>query len=137
MDGEEKKAIYLTVPPRLLILPGAAVIVGTVIGLMRGSRRVSLQFLAENAHRPPRTVRGWYFYQKTKNYKVMLGGLQQAGVDAMKLGASAVVWVGLEEGLEQAGLGQGSEIGAGLGTGCVFSGICELCDAVLIPEDDG
>ena len=128
---QQRNAIHLTIPPRALILPGAAVVVGTVIGLMRGSRRVSLQFLAENAHRPPRTVQGWYFYNKTKNYKVMLGGLQQAGVDAGKLGATALGWVGIEEGLERVGWGDVGEIGAGVGTAGLFSAICECGGAVM------
>jgi hypothetical protein len=124
--AEERNAIHLTMPPRLIILPGAAILVGTVIGLVRGSRRVSLQFLAENAHRPPRTVQGWYFYNKTKNYKVMLGGLQQAGVDAGKLCVTALGWVGIEEGLERTRLGDVKEVCAGAGTAGVFSAICEL-----------
>jgi hypothetical protein len=66
---------------------------GTAIGLVRGSRAAGLRFLAENAHRPPTTVRGWYFYKKTKNYKMMLGGLSKAGTDAAKLGFTALAWV--------------------------------------------
>ena len=124
-EPRSPNAIYLTIPPRLYILPGAAVIVGTVIGLKRGSRRASMQFLAENVHRPPTTLQGWYFYNKTKNYKVILGGLQQAGTDAGKLAMTALGWVGVEEGMERAGWGEVAELGAGLGTAGVFSALCE------------
>jgi hypothetical protein len=118
-------AIQLTIPPRLYLLPGAAIIVGTIIGLRRGARRASMQFLAENVHRPPTTLQGWYFYKKTKNYKMMLSGLQQAGVDAGKLTVTVLGWVGIEEGMERVGWGDFSEIGAGLGTAGVFSAVCE------------
>ncbi|KAH8105943.1 hypothetical protein BXZ70DRAFT_872790, partial [Cristinia sonorae] len=85
--------IRLTIPSRYYLLPGAAITVGTTIGLFRGSRTASLRFLAENAHRPPTTVQGWYFYNKTKNYRVILGGLKGAAADAFRLGITAGGWV--------------------------------------------
>ncbi|KAG5646427.1 hypothetical protein DXG03_003477 [Asterophora parasitica] len=121
--GEE--AIRLSIPPRFYLVPSAAIIVGSAIGIVRGSGRASLRFLAENAHRPPTTVQGWYFYNKTKNYKVLWGGLKGAGVEAGKLGAVALGWVGIEEGLERVGWGQVGEVGAALGTAGVFSAVCE------------
>jgi hypothetical protein len=99
--------------------------IGTAIGLVRGSRAAALRFLAENAHRPPTTVRGWYFYNKTKNYKMMLGGLSKAGTDAAKLGFTALAWVTFEEGLNHVGWGDIGEIGAGIGTAGVFAGVCK------------
>lgn len=99
--------------------------IGTAIGLVRGSRAAGLRFLAENAHRPPTTVQGWYFYKKTKNYKMMLGGLSKAGTDAAKLGFTALSWVTFEEGLNHLGWGEFGEIGAGMGTAGVFAGVCE------------
>jgi hypothetical protein len=99
--------------------------IGTAIGLVRGSRAAGLRFLAENAHRPPSTVQGWYFYNKTKNYKMMLGGLSKAGTDATKLGFTALAWVTFEEGFNQVGWDGIGEIGAGIGTAGVFAGICK------------
>ena len=126
-DSEQKKdAIRIKIPERYYLLPGTAVIVGTTIGLFRGSRRESLLFLAENVHRPPTTVQGWYFYQKTKNYRVMLGGLKEAGTNAAKLGTTAMGWVAIEEGCKRAGLDDIGEVAAGLGTAGVFSLACEF-----------
>ena len=120
-----KNSIHLAIPPRFYLVPGAAVVAGTVIGLMRGSQTASLQFLAENVHRPPTTVQGWYFYNKTKNYKVLLGGLKGAGVEASKLVVVALGWVSIEEGLERVGLGQAKDVGAAVGTAGMFSAVCE------------
>lgn len=125
LEAPSANAIHLTIPPRFYLVPGAAIIVGTAIGLLRGSQKASLRFLAENAHRPPTTVQGWYFYNKTKNYKVLLGGLQGAGREASKLALIAVGWVGIEEGLQRIGWGQISELGAAVGTAGVFSAVCE------------
>ncbi|PCH41146.1 hypothetical protein WOLCODRAFT_58832, partial [Wolfiporia cocos MD-104 SS10] len=95
-DEPPKPQIRVTVPSRWYVLPGAAVLAGSMIGLRRGARTTALRFLAENVHRPPTTVQGWYFYNKTKNYRVLMGGLKEAGREAGKLGATAAVWVGLE-----------------------------------------
>lgn len=118
--------IQIYINPRFYQLPGAAMLVGTTIGLVRGARRASLRFLAENAHRPPKTLRGWYLYKKTKNYKMMLGGLQEGGKDASKLGLTAIGWVGAEEALKRVGWEDASEMGAGLFTAGTFSAVCKL-----------
>lgn len=111
---------------RYFVLPVSAAILGTLIGAVRGSRRASLRFLAENAHRPPTTVQGWYFYNKTKNYRQMAAGLQEGGLNATKLGAAALVWVGIEDGLEQCGKPwiEARELGAGVGTAGIFAVVC-------------
>ncbi|KAF5387793.1 hypothetical protein D9615_000183 [Tricholomella constricta] len=103
INTPSKSAIHLNIPPRFYLVPGAAIIVGSAIGLVRGSQRASLRFLAENAHRPPTTVQGWYFYNKTKNYKLLFGGAKGAGVEASKLTLVALGWVGIEEGLQRVG----------------------------------
>lgn len=124
--AEKPNAIRITIPERYYLLPGTAIIVGTTIGLFRGSRRESLRFLAENVHRPPTTVGGWYLYNKTKNYRVILGGLKEAGADAARLGATAMGWVAIEEGCKRAGVEDIGEVAAGLGTAGVFSLACKL-----------
>ncbi|KAF8901722.1 hypothetical protein CPB84DRAFT_1679441 [Gymnopilus junonius] len=114
-DETEKKTVRLSIPQRVLGVCGTAFVVGTAIGIMRGGRAASLRFLAENAHRPPTTVQGWYFYKKTKNYKVMLGALKGAGTEASRLTGLSLAYVGIEEGLQRTGWGGVKEVGAGVG----------------------
>ncbi len=133
-EHDELAAVRIDIPERFYLLPGAALIVGTTIGLYRGSRTASLRFLAENAHRAPKTVRGWYLYNKTKNYRVLLGGLKGAGADASKLGLTAAAWVFIEEGCTRTGLDDVREVAAGLGTGMLFGAVCEYSlDTVILP----
>ena len=81
----------------------------------------SLRFLAENVHRPPTTVQGWYFYNKTKNYKVILGGLKGAAAEGGRLAAAGAGWVGASWGMEQMGWSSVKEIGAGVGLAAAFT----------------
>merc|ERR1712225_102860 len=100
MDDDERRpnAIRIGISnPTLLLIPLSASSFGFVSGLLSTSQKVALQFLAENAHRQPSTLQGWYFYNKTKNYKVALesikGGLKTAG----RLGLWTSAFVGLQE----------------------------------------
>ncbi|BGP21822.1 hypothetical protein Rt10032_c01g0520 [Rhodotorula toruloides] len=98
--------------PGLLVLgPVSALIFGFTSGLVSSSKLASKQFLAENAHRLPTTVQGWYFYQKTKNYRVLFAGLK----GGFKTGARLGLWTGAFLGLEQA-------VDAGLRQGIVLAG---------------
>ncbi|TFK55890.1 hypothetical protein OE88DRAFT_1616147, partial [Heliocybe sulcata] len=95
--------INLDIPSKLYMVPLLSFALGTMIGVQRGSKVASMRFLAENAHRPPKTVRGWYFYQKTKNYKVMWAALKEGGRIGSRLGLITLGWMGTEEGLRRAG----------------------------------
>ncbi|KAL1676444.1 hypothetical protein EV122DRAFT_267021 [Schizophyllum commune] len=121
----EDARVRLPFPDRLWIVPLGASVLGTLIGIRRGARHASLQYRAENAHRPPRTVGGWYFYHKTKNYKVILGALSQGGRTGPLVGAIAGTYVFLEELVERAGWGDVKAIAAGLGTSAAVSAVCE------------
>lgn len=123
---QQKRVIRLEIPPRFFSVTGTAVVVGSAIGLVRGGRLAGMRFLAENVHRPPTTVQGWYFYNKTKNYKVMLGGLKGAGKESVRLGLAAVGWVGTEEMMERVGWGDVKDSCAGVVTAGAYSGVCEF-----------
>jgi hypothetical protein len=52
-----------TLPPSLPFLAAA---LGLSTGIYSGASRAAKVFMAENAHRQPTTVQGWFFYNKTK-----------------------------------------------------------------------
>ncbi|KIY49587.1 hypothetical protein FISHEDRAFT_58447 [Fistulina hepatica ATCC 64428] len=85
------------------IISGGAFTIGCLIGLRRGGKMASLQFRAENVHRPPHTYGGWYFYHKTKNYKVMLAAMRSAGRTGGLVGSFATTFVLTEQGINWAG----------------------------------
>ncbi|KAM0793133.1 hypothetical protein ACM66B_000609 [Microbotryomycetes sp. NB124-2] len=85
----------------LILIPSAAAVFGFVSGLMTSSRLAARQFLAENAHRLPTTVQGWYFYQKTKNYRVMYNGLLGGFRTGAKIGLWTASFVGLQQAIDK------------------------------------
>ncbi|KAH9844205.1 uncharacterized protein C8Q71DRAFT_866317 [Rhodofomes roseus] len=120
-----QRTIRLNVPPHVYILPGGAFILGGMIGLRRGARTASMQFLAENAHRPPTTVQGWYFYNKTKNYRVLMAGLKEAGRDAARLTATVGVFVAVSEACDYLGglWGEVREVASSVAVAGAFAGV--------------
>lgn len=113
---------------RLLVLSGVGGFWGFGIGAILGGRQSALQYLAENAHRLPTTVQGWYFYHKTKNYRVMLGGVKRGVKYVIKTGGLCLLYGGIEAGLDEI-RGEAdivNSVTAGVTTGALFSVISNI-----------
>lgn len=108
MSDSETSAV--AVSQDLVLVPTSAFLLGFVSGLVSASKLSGRQFLAENAHRLPTTVQGWYFYQKTKNYRVMYGGIKGGLRTGSQLGGWTLAFVGLQEGLERTRRTMASEL---------------------------
>ncbi|KAK9488006.1 hypothetical protein V1527DRAFT_459102 [Lipomyces starkeyi] len=79
--------------PFLIIATG---IVTFPLGLFRGSKIGGLKYLAENSHRLPDTVQGWYFYHKQKNYIILKDGM----IESFKFGVRSIAFVSTMFGIE-------------------------------------
>ncbi|GAA6043556.1 hypothetical protein JCM8097_001222 [Rhodosporidiobolus ruineniae] len=88
-------------PAEALVVPISAFVFGFTSGLVSSSKLASKQFLAENAHRLPTTVQGWYFYQKTKNYRVLYGGIKGGLATGARLGLWTAAFVTLQDALDR------------------------------------
>lgn len=100
-ESERPAPIHINVSKRLLVVPLCGLGLGFFIGMTRGGSRARLRFLAENAHRPPTTVQGWYFYTKTRNYRVILGAVKQGTKDGLKIAGLSLLYVLGEEGVRK------------------------------------
>ncbi|UZJ54707.1 hypothetical protein CBS101457_004027 [Exobasidium rhododendri] len=131
----------------MLAIPLTGFTLGFGAGLYGGAKRSSLVFMAENAHRRPDTVQGWFFYNKTKNYRVLLAGITSGLKTGARVGFWTLAYVGIEYGITRLQQdrarrqgGEAADIGArwiasgtaGLGIAGGASLLCELC----IGEDD-
>jgi len=75
-------------PVRLLLGTTLSFMAGGALGLSHGAQQAGLRFRAENAHRLPTSQAGWYFYHKSKNYNMALGGVKEG----LKMGARISFW---------------------------------------------
>ncbi|KAI9020535.1 hypothetical protein DFJ74DRAFT_757068 [Hyaloraphidium curvatum] len=80
------------------VFAAAGFVSGFLVGAHAGGRLRRLQFLAENAHRMPRTKAGWYFYLRERNYQV----LKRAGAVGARTGAKWALVLGGFAALETA-----------------------------------
>ncbi|EPB86362.1 hypothetical protein HMPREF1544_06901 [Mucor circinelloides 1006PhL] len=118
----------LATKPRLVLMTSIGSFWGFSIGAYLGGRQSGLQYLAENAHKLPTTVQGWYFYHKTKNYRMMLGGVKRGVRFAGKTGGLCLLYGSLEAALDDM-RGEAdvmNSVVAGVTTGTVFSALTRL-----------
>ncbi|KAJ3159813.1 hypothetical protein HDU86_001465 [Geranomyces michiganensis] len=96
---------------------------GFISSFYLAGRTRSFQFLAENAHRLPKTVAGWYFYHRYKNYEIAHAGFVGGMKGAARFGAICAGF-GVAEALVESAIGKESwvaTVGAGLLTAGTFS----------------
>jgi hypothetical protein len=96
-EEEREEEFYRNGPALAIPMTGASI--GFVAGFYTAAKRAGLVFMAENAHRRPDTVQGWYFYNKTKNYKVLLGGARGGMRTALRVGGWTSAYIAVESGL--------------------------------------
>lgn len=75
---------------------------GMLHGLIKGAKRSSLAYLAENAHRLPRTRGTWYFFHKRKNYVVLKQGMNLGFKTGVKFAAVTGLFLYTEAFLDDA-----------------------------------
>ncbi|MCJ1309440.1 hypothetical protein MMC25_003100 [Agyrium rufum] len=106
---------------RLFGATAGASIIGLALGTSYGSQGAALRFRAENAHRLPRSTKGWYLYHKSKNYHVLLGGAKEGMKMAGKLGFLVGSFFVVEESVDRA-RGGSKDAGASLVAGLTVAG---------------
>lgn len=100
MDSNINERFHLNTETRLKVVATMAATVGAGAGFLEGVKMSSLRFLTENAHRLPRTVGGWYFYHKKKNYIMIIGGCKKAALQAGKYSGAVGGFFGMEAALD-------------------------------------
>lgn len=114
----------MPVSARLLTTVGLASTFGLFYGIGKGAKLSSLRYLAENAHRLPRTKGTWYFFHKRKNYVVLRDGINYGIVTALKYGGVTALFFGIEAAVDKQreALSWVSTTTAAMSTGLIVSG---------------
>lgn len=95
-DFSHTQRLGMPAIPRVSLTVLAGGTYGLMSGFYGGFKRGSLQFLALNAHRLPKTKGAWYFYHKRKNYVVLKSGFLSGFRGAFKFGTATGAYFGLE-----------------------------------------
>lgn len=113
---------------RILLITASASFWGFMLGGVIGSRQSGMQYLAENAHRLPKNMEGWYFYHKKKNYRMIWGALRKGVVYSGKTGAMVGLFEVLEASLDfyRGGADLFNSTAAGIASGGFFSAISKF-----------
>ncbi|KAF9387962.1 hypothetical protein CPC16_006753 [Podila verticillata] len=108
---------------RITLITASASFWGFILGGVIGSRQSGMQYLAENAHRLPKTTEGWYFYHKKKNYRMIYGALSKGAVYSAKTGIMVALFEALEASADfyRGGADLFNSVAAGLASGGIFS----------------
>lgn len=99
--AEHIDRLGLSPPQRLITMGGLSGTYGFFHGIAQGARVSSLRFLAENAHRLPRTKGTWYFFHKRKNNVLLRDGINAGVKTSFKYSAVTCLFFGLETGFDE------------------------------------
>lgn len=102
MNDINSQRLHLYPYDRIATATTVTAMVGAGQGLFQGIKTSSLRYLTENAHRLPRTVGGWYFYHKKKNYIMLRAGIGQGARLAVKYSLGAAGLLSAEAALDWA-----------------------------------
>ncbi|KAH9814572.1 hypothetical protein DFH28DRAFT_894246 [Melampsora americana] len=81
----------------ILIPTCSASIVGFVSGMVSSGKLSGAQFTCENLHRLPNSRKAAYLFQKTKNYRILLGGFKGGLRSALQLGTWTGAFTSIKE----------------------------------------
>lgn len=101
-DLLRNERFHLNPLDRLKVVGMASATVGAGSGFYEGIKGSSLRYLTENAHRLPKTVGGWYFYHKKKNYVMIISGCREALKQGTKYSLGVTSYFALEAGIDYA-----------------------------------
>ncbi|RHZ79249.1 hypothetical protein Glove_150g53 [Diversispora epigaea] len=113
---------------RLMAITAISLGWGFLIGTYTGAKAAGLQYLAENAHKPPKTKGEWYFYHKHKNVRMILGGFQSGFRLSRKTGLVCLSFGVIEGGLDELRKENDffNSCAAGLASALIISGFYRL-----------
>ncbi|KAJ1803538.1 hypothetical protein LPJ77_005209, partial [Coemansia sp. RSA 2523] len=100
-SAQKFNRLGLSFPERLTYCALGCVAFGSLLGGYPAGKLASLKYLAERAHRLPKTAKDWYYYHKWKNYRVIVASVYGTARYGSKLGCFMLSYITLEEMLDR------------------------------------
>jgi hypothetical protein len=94
-DPKFSRAGLLT-SERLFAMPFFSAILGFAVDGYSAGKMANYRYRAEHQHKKPKSIQQWYFYHKTKNYKVILESIYKGSRMTVKLSALSCSFLLLE-----------------------------------------
>ncbi|KAG7663452.1 uncharacterized protein J8A68_002999 [[Candida] subhashii] len=96
IDVYKNERFHMVPRARLEAIATTAGVTGMMKGFFEGLKTSSVRYLVENGHRLPKTVGGWYFYHKKKNYVMLVESTKVAIKQSLKYSGVITGFFGLE-----------------------------------------
>ncbi|RLV90112.1 hypothetical protein JA1_004815 [Spathaspora sp. JA1] len=100
IDLRKNERFHMYPKDRIYALTITGAVIGGGVGFYDGIKLASLRYLIENGHRLPKTVGGWYFYHKKKNYVMLVSGVKAGLYQSLKYSSLIGCFFGLEYGFD-------------------------------------
>ncbi|KAL9115865.1 MAG: hypothetical protein Q9227_000233 [Pyrenula ochraceoflavens] len=112
---------------RLPIMSAASFTAGFALGMAHGAPIAAYRYRAENAHRLPTSMTGWYLYHKSKNYHSIIGGAKDGVKMGLVVAGTAGLFLSIENVVDQT---RGTkDVGSTVVAGAAVSGLWSLVKA--------
>jgi hypothetical protein len=123
----------LSLDPPVRIAGGMflALMTGLSAGFMRGYQAGGLRFRAENAHRQPKSEKGWFFYHRSKTHFSTLAGMKVAVRTGAVLALLTGMILGLEDQFDRLRGGESRDVLSTVMAGTVSGGLYSFARKLL------
>jgi hypothetical protein len=110
----------------------SGLLAGMCVGFMRGYQMADLRFRAENAHRMPKSEKGWFFYHRSKTHYSVLAGMKLSAKTGSVFALMSGMFLILEDQLDNIRGGQSKDCISTTIAGTMAGGLYSL--ASMLPR---
>jgi hypothetical protein len=112
----------------------SGLLVGMGAGFIRGFRVAELRFRAENAHRMPKSEKGWFFYHRSKTHYSVLAGMKMSAKTGVVFSLMSGMFLTLEDQFDNIRGGQSKDCISTIMAGTITGGLYSLASTLPLPQ---
>src|SRR6201996_5734438 len=109
----------------------SGLLAGMGAGFIRGFQVADLRFRAENAHRMPKSEKGWFFYHRSKTHYSVLAGMKMSARTGVVFSLMSGMFLTLEDQFDNIRGGQSKDCISTIMAGTISGGLYSLASTLL------